>query len=61
MENRLSVGFRVNKEVCDAMNKQAHSDDLNLHVIHYLATDVIPLVQMADMLVNKKELEPQNC
>lgn len=61
MKNRLSVGFCVNKEVCDAMNKQAHLDDLNLHVIHYLATDVIPLVQMADMLVNKKELEPQNC
>lgn len=42
----------------DAMNKQAHSDDLTLLEIQKsLATGMIPLVQMADMLVNKKELE----
>uniref|UniRef100_A0A8W8JE50 Uncharacterized protein n=1 Tax=Magallana gigas TaxID=29159 RepID=A0A8W8JE50_MAGGI len=46
----------------DAVNKQAHSDDLTLQVIqNSLATGMIPLVQMADMLVNKKELEPQIC
>lgn len=53
---------RVNKEIWDAMNKQAHSDDLTLQVIQKsLATGMIPLVQMADMLVNKKELEPHVC
>lgn len=42
------------------MNKQAHSDDLTLRKIQKsLAMGMIPLVQMADMLVNKKELEPQ--
>ncbi|XP_061177945.1 uncharacterized protein LOC133186704 [Saccostrea echinata] len=53
---------RVNKEIWDAMNKQAHSEDLTLQVIQKsLATGIIPLVQMADMFVNKKELDPQTC
>lgn len=51
---------RVNKEIWDAMNKQAHSDVLNLQVKKNLATALKPLVQTVDMLVNKKELEPQN-
>lgn len=54
--NLLKV-LLVNKEVWDAINKQAHSDDLTLQVIQKsLATGLIPLAQMANMLVNKKEL-----
>ena len=52
--NMLNVP-RVNKEIWDAMNEQAHTDDLNLQVVQKsLATGMISLVQMADMLVNKK-------
>lgn len=52
----------VKKKILDAIKKkQAHSDDFNLRVIKKsLATGMIPLVQMADLLVNKLELEPQN-
>lgn len=47
---------RVNKEILDAF----HSVDLTLQVIpKSLVTGIIPLVQMADMLKNKKELEPK--
>lgn len=52
----------VKKKILDAIKKkQAHSDDFNIRVIKKsLATGMIPLVQMADLLVNKLELEPQN-
>lgn len=51
---------RVNKEILDALNKQTHSVDLTLQVIpKSLVTGIIPLVQIADMLENKKELEPK--
>lgn len=51
---------RVNKEILDALNKQTHSVDLTLQVIpKSLVTGMIPLVQIADMLENKKELEPK--
>lgn len=51
---------RVNKEILDALNKQTHSVVLTLQVIpKSLVTGMIPLVQIADMLENKKELEPK--
>lgn len=51
----------VNKEIWDAMNEQAHSDDLNLQVINKYSgncNDTFQLVQTADMLVNKRSLNP---
>lgn len=57
--NLLKVPW-VNKEIWDALNKQAHSVALTLQVIpKSLVTGMIPFVQMADMLENKKELEPK--
>lgn len=49
---------RVKKKTLDAINKNPYSDDLNQQVIQTpLATRMIPLAQMANMLVNKKQLE----
>lgn len=50
---------RVKKEILDAINKHAHSENLTLQVIQKsLTTGMIPLVQMADMFLNKKKLSP---
>lgn len=59
--NLLKVPHVKKKDIGCYKKKQAHSDDFNLRVIKKsLATGMIPLVQMADLLVNKLELEPQN-
>ncbi|XP_052687732.1 uncharacterized protein LOC128166532 [Crassostrea angulata] len=51
---------RVNKEIWDAMNKNAHSSDLALQEIpKYMAHGLIPIVSLADQLANSKDLDVQ--
>ena len=51
---------RVNKEIWDAMNKNAHSSDLALQEIHtYMAHGLIPIVSLADQLANSKDFDVQ--